>query len=152
MHSAPTARFLSCLLQAGAVAGLLLLQHSVCAQAVRSDTPATVVLSTQVEQEPQLPKANHRYTNQEAVVWAIQRACCYPAEAFRNRVQGTVVVGFTVNQRGQVGEVRVEQGLTTDLDEATVAAVKALPLFRPGRQGGQAVTVRYSLPIRWALR
>ena len=83
---------------------------------------------------------------------AIQRACRYPAEALRNGVQGTVLVGFTVNQQGEVRDIRVEKRLSTDLDEATVAAVKTLPLFRPGQQGGQPVAVRYTVPIRWAIQ
>ncbi|WP_369810674.1 energy transducer TonB [Hymenobacter cheonanensis] len=101
---------------------------------------------------PQLPKANSKYTNKEAVIAAIQRACRYPAEALRNRVQGTVLIGFTVNQQGEIRDIRVEQGVNTDLDEATVAAVKMLPRFRPGRQSGQNVAVRYTLPIRWAVQ
>ena len=83
---------------------------------------------------------------------AIQRARRYPAEALRNRVQGTVLVGFTANPQGEVRDVRVEKGLSTNLDEATVAAVKTFPLFRPGKQGGQPVAVHYTVPIRWAFQ
>lgn len=122
------------------------------AQAVKSDTLGLAKVYTAAEQMPQLPKANRKDTNEQAVVAAIQRACRYPAEALRNRVQGTVLVGFTVSQQGEVRDVRVEKGLSADLDEATVAAVKTLPLFRPGKQGGQNVAVRYTLPIRWFLQ
>lgn len=144
---------LSRTLRAGAVFCLLLgLQQAAQAQTVGSDTLAKAKVYTEVEQMPQLPKANSKYSNKEAVIAAIQRACRYPAEALRNKVQGVVLVGFTVNQQGEVREVRVEQGVNTDLDEATVAAVKMLPKFRPGRQGGQPVAVHYSLPIRWAIQ
>ena len=124
------------------------------AQAVGRDSlsQAKVYANTEVEQRPQLPKASRNYTDQQAVVAAIQRACRYPAEALRNQVQGTVVVGFTVNPQGEVRDIRIEQSLNTDLDEATVAAVKTLPLFRPGKQGGQPVAVRYTVPIRWAFQ
>lgn len=131
---------------------LLGLQQAAQAQTIGSDTLVKAKVYTQVEQMPQLPKANSKYTNTEAVTVAIQRACRYPAEALRNRVQGTVLLSFTVNQQGEVGDVRVEQGVNTDLDEATVAAVKTLPKFRPGKQDGQNVAVRYTLPIRWAFQ
>ena len=148
-----TTRRLSRTLKAGAIFCLLLgLQYSAQAQTVGSDTLAKAKVYTEVEQMPQLPKANRKYTDKEAVVAAIQRACRYPAEALRNRVQGMVLVGFTVNQKGDIRDVRVEQGLNTDLDEATVAAVKTLPKFRPGKQGGQNVAVHYTLPIRWAIQ
>ena len=111
-------------------------------QAVKHDTLAQAKVYTQVEQMPQLIKANRRYTDREAVIRAIQRACRYPAEALRNGVQGTVLVGFTVNQQGEVQDVRVEKGLSADLDEATVAAVKALPRLRPGQQEDRPVAVR----------
>ena len=146
-------QYLAHTLKVGAVFCLLIgFQHTVQAQTVGSDTLAKAKVYTEVEQMPQLPKANSKYSNKEAVIAAIQRACRYPAEALRNKVQGVVLVGFTVNQQGEVREVRVEQGVNTDLDEATVAAVKMLPKFRPGMQGGQPVAVHYSLPIRWAIQ
>jgi periplasmic protein TonB len=131
---------------------MLVLPCAAQAQAAKSDTLGQAKIYTEVEQMPQLPKTNRKDTGQQVVIAAIQRACRYPAEALRNRVQGTVIVGFTVNQQGEVRDVRVEKGLSTDLDEATMAAVKTLPLFRPGKQGGQNVAVRYTLPIRWALQ
>jgi protein TonB len=141
------------LLKTGGIFCLLLsIGFSIPAQTIGSDSVARAQVYTEVEQMPQLPKANSKYSNKEAVTAAIQRACRYPAEALRNRVQGTVLVGFTVNPEGEVRDVRVEQSLHPDLDEATVAAVKMLPKFRPGKQGGQDVAVRYTLPIRWAIR
>ena len=144
---------LSHALKAAAVCCLLLgLPCAARAQAVKSDTLGQAKVYTEAEQMPQLPKANRKKTDRQNVIEAIQRACRYPAEAMRNNVQGTVLVGFTVNPEGEVRDVRVEHGLTADLDEATVTAVKTLPLFRPGQQGGQPVAVRYTVPIRWALQ
>ena len=143
---------LSHVLKAAAVWCLLLgLPGAALAQAVKSDTLGQAKVYTEVEQMPQLPKANRKHTDRQNVIDAIQRACRYPAEALRSNVQGTVLVGFTVNPQGEVRDVRVEKGLTADLDEATVAAVKTLPLFRPGQQGGKAVSVHYTVPIRWAI-
>ena len=145
---------LSHALRATAVWCLLLsLPRAARAQAVQSDTLGQAKVYTEAEEMPQLPKANRKRTDRQNVIDAIQRASRYPAEALRHNVQGTVLVGFTVNPQGEVRDVRVEHGLTADLDEATVAAVKTLPLFRPGQQGGKPVAVRYSsLPIRWAIQ
>lgn len=143
--------FLSHALKAAAGCCLLGLPCAARAQAVKSDTLGQATVYTEVEQMPQLPKANRKRTDRQNVIDAIQRACRYPAEALRNNVQGTVLVGFTINPQGEVRDVRVEKGLTADLDEATVAAVKTLPLFRPGQQGGKPVLVRYTVPIRWAI-
>ena len=143
---------LSHALKAAAVCCLLMgLPCAARAQAGMSDTLGQAKVYVEVEQMPQLPKANRKRTDRQNVIDAIQRACRYPAEALRNNVQGTVLVGFTVNPQGEMRDVRVEKGLTADLDEATVAAVKTLPLFRPGQQGGKPVSVRYTVPIRWAI-
>ena len=75
-------RHLLCTLKTGTVFCCLLgLQQAAQAQTIGSDTLVKAKVCTQVEQMPQLPKANSKYTNTEAVTAAIQRACRYPVEA-----------------------------------------------------------------------
>jgi protein TonB len=136
-------------LPAGALTAFLLAVPPARAQAVGPDTARVY---TQVERMPELPNAKRRYTNREAVTAAIQRACRYPAPALREMAQGTVMIGFTVDPQGLLRDIRVEQGVRPDLDEATVAAVQTLPRFRPGTQGGRPVPVRYTLPIQWRIQ
>jgi protein TonB len=38
------------------------------------------------------------------------------------------------------------------LEEEAMRVVKGMPKWKPGRQNGRAVTVQYSLPVRFVLQ
>ena len=75
----------------------------------------------------------------------------YPERAKENNIQGIVYLRFAVTSRGTVGEVQLVRGVDPLLDAAAIDAVRKLPAFRPGRQGGVAVPVWYSVPVRFQL-
>ena len=75
----------------------------------------------------------------------------YPERAKENNIQGIVYLQFAVTAQGAVGEVRVLRGVDPLLDAAAIEAVRKLPAFRPGRQGGMAVPVWYQVPVRFQL-
>jgi periplasmic protein TonB len=81
----------------------------------------------------------------------LQQRVRYPEMARRAGIEGTVFVQFVVDEQGNVSEVTVVRGIGGGCDEAAVAAVRQTS-FRPGRQRGQAVKVRMSLPVRFRLR
>ncbi|MGI4875754.1 MAG: TonB family protein [Janthinobacterium lividum] len=95
------------------------------------------------EQMPQLPGGG----GQGAIQAAIQRSFEYPADALRDHVSGTVYLRFNVTETGRVAEAQVAKGLSPSVDAAALAAVRKLPVFVPGRQNGQAVTVGYVIPL-----
>ena len=65
--------------------------------------------------------------------------------------EGRVLVGFVVDEEGRVGEVRVISGVSRTLDAEAVRVVKRMPRWKPGRHGGQTVSVFYVLPINFKL-
>lgn len=75
----------------------------------------------------------------------------YPALAMEQGTQGTVVLRFTVDSTGAVTNVRVVKSLSHECDQAAMACVKKLKRFTPARQQGHAVSVVYTLPIRFRL-
>lgn len=75
----------------------------------------------------------------------------YPAQAIRDRVQGIVLLRFVVLENGRVGQVQTIKSLEPHCDAEAKRVVKSLPRFIPGRQGGKAVRVWYTLPIRFQL-
>lgn len=81
---------------------------------------------------------------------AIQRAVVYPEIAKRAGVQGRVYVLAYVNEKGEVTKAEVQKGIGAGCDEAAVAAVLKAK-FIPGKQRGQPVKVRVSIPIRFQL-
>ncbi|WP_407556573.1 energy transducer TonB [Winogradskyella sp. 4-2091] len=53
---------------------------------------------------------------------------------------------FTIGRNGEVDHI-VAKGPHPKLEEETVRVLKLLPQFKPGKQDGNSVDVRYSLPI-----
>ena len=79
-------------------------------------------------------------------------APAYPAEAKRNRQQGTVLLTLAVDERGLVKTVRVKDSSgVKSLDTAAVRAVKAWQ-FEPARRDGNPTAHEVEVPVRFALR
>jgi len=75
----------------------------------------------------------------------------YPESAASKGIQGKVIVRFSVDADGRVSRESVLKGVDPLLDEEALRVVRKLPRFTPGRQGGNAVSVWYMVPINFAL-
>src|SRR5690625_4608854 len=82
---------------------------------------------------------------------AIQGNIRYPEIARKAGVEGRVFVPFVVDEQGNVVYPVVTRGLGAGLDEEAIRAVSQAK-FSPGKQRGQPVPVRMSLPITFRLR
>jgi len=67
-------------------------------------------------------------------------------------IEGTVYVGFVVEADGSITQVNVARGLFKPLDEEAVRVVKLMPAWKPGKQKGKPVRVRYKVPISFVFR
>ena len=76
----------------------------------------------------------------------------YPVIAEENGIQGRVIVQFIVGKDGHISDVKVAKSVDPSLDKEAVRVVKAMPKWIPGKQNGQAVTVRYTLPVTFRLQ
>ena len=101
-----------------------------------------------VEQMPELPGGG----GQTAIVLAIQRAVKYPTLALHNGVEGKVYASFTVNEKGEIVDLRIVKGLGSGLDEETIRAIKSLPRFIPGKQNGREVSVSFTVPVTYRIQ
>jgi TonB family protein len=75
----------------------------------------------------------------------------YPSIAQTQKIQGTVIVRFVVNSFGNTEKVEVLRGLSPECDEEAMRVIKLLKNWIPGKQNGEALSVHYTLPIRFAL-
>jgi protein TonB len=75
----------------------------------------------------------------------------YPVAAQRNGVHGRVLVSFVVEKNGSVSDVRVLRSADPSLDNEAVRVVRAMPRWSPGKQNGQPVRVKYTLPVTFKL-
>lgn len=76
----------------------------------------------------------------------------YPKIAKKKNIQGTVYIGFVVNEFGDVCNVEVLRGVHQSLDDEAVRVIKSLPKWKPATKDGQPVSVSHSVPIKFMLK
>lgn len=77
----------------------------------------------------------------------------YPQAAVKAKQQGKAVVGFVVRKDGTVSDVHITKSAGhAVLDEEAIRVVKAMPAWKPGKQKGEPVNVKYYVPITFRLK
>lgn len=87
----------------------------------------------------------------ELMKW-IQKELKYPSTAAESGIQGRVIIQFIVDKTGNIRDVKVVRTVDPDLDKEAIRVVKAMPRWIPGKQSGEAVSVRFTLPIYFKLK
>jgi TonB family protein len=103
------------------------------------------VVFTVVEEMPEFPG------KEVALRKFIAENIKYPVEAKEKGIQGKVYVTFVVNSTGKVEKAKIARGVDPSLDAEALRVVEQLPEWIPGKQGGKAVNVSYTVPISFAL-
>ena len=75
----------------------------------------------------------------------------YPKDAREAGTQGRVIVSFIVEKDGSISNAKVAKPTYSSLDEEALRVVSAMPNWMPGKQNGQAVRVKYSVPVSFRL-
>jgi protein TonB len=101
-----------------------------------------------IEQKPEYPGG------EEKLMRFIAKNVHYPDTSKKYGVSGTVYVTFVINTMGQVDNVMVARGVAggKDLDEEAVRVIKSMPAWKPGKINGEAVRVKYFIPIKFLLK
>lgn len=76
----------------------------------------------------------------------------YPTIAQENGVQGRVTVQFVVNQDGSIVDPVVVRSVDPYLDKEALRVIKTMPKWKPGKQRGKAVRVKYTVPVTFKLQ
>ena len=98
-----------------------------------------------VEQQPEFKdglKAMYRFLSDNIK---------YPTVARENNIEGTVYVGFVVGRDGTIRDVVIKRGLGGGLNEEAVRVIQLMPKWNAGKQNGKAVSVAFTLPIKFKL-
>ncbi|GAA4345908.1 hypothetical protein GCM10023185_00050 [Hymenobacter saemangeumensis] len=116
------------------------LHEAVAARA--ASTPDTIYANPEVA--PQF------VGGQAALAAFLQRTMRAPEAALRRRVSGTVYVSFVLNEKGKVVDAHVVRGPGHGLNEEALRTVWLMPLWVPGKVGGQPVRVACTIPIAFS--
>ncbi|GAB4041082.1 energy transducer TonB [Spirosoma gilvum] len=98
-----------------------------------------------VEQQPEYPGGL------EALKNFLGKNLNYPRSAASAGVAGRVYVSFVVNTDGSLTDIQVLKGIGFGCDEEAVRVMQKMPHWKPGKQSGRAVRVKFNLPIAFTL-
>ena len=76
----------------------------------------------------------------------------YPELAKEKGIEGRVFVNFIIEKDGSISNVKILRGIGGFCEEAAVEMVKNMPKWKPGKQRGKAVRVKYTLPVMFRLQ
>ena len=99
-----------------------------------------------VEQMPSFPGGP------SALMQYLSKNIKYPPFAEEMNIQGRVVCTFVVERDGSVTDIRIVKSVDSSLDKEAIRVVSAMPKWIPGRQNGQMVRVKYTLPVTFRLQ
>lgn len=100
-----------------------------------------------VESMPEFPGG------QQALFTYLRETVKYPVIAQENGIQGRVVCQFVVNKDGSIDDIEVvRSGGDPSLDKEAIRVIKSMPKWKPGKQRGKAVRVKYAVPVNFKLQ
>lgn len=76
----------------------------------------------------------------------------YPKDAKESGTQGSVIVSFIVEKDGSISNAKVTKPTYSSLDEEALRVVSVMPKWVPGKQNGEAVRVKYAVPVSFRLK
>ncbi|WP_195470263.1 M56 family metallopeptidase [Bacteroides xylanisolvens] len=106
--------------------------------------PDSVVFQV-VEEMPDFPGG------MKALMDYLSKNVKYPVEAHAIGAQGRVIVSFTVKKDGSIADTKVERSVNPYLDKEAMRVIAAMPKWQPGKQRGEAVNVRFTVPVAFRL-
>lgn len=101
---------------------------------------------TVVEQQPEFPGG------EAALMAFIKKNLKYPAFAAENGIQGRVTLSFVVEKDGSVTDIQEMRSPSEDLTKEAKRVVSSMPKWKPGKQRGKPVRVKYVLPVTFRLQ
>ena len=75
----------------------------------------------------------------------------YPKDAMEKKQEGRVIVQFIVERDGSITHIEVKRSVSPSIDAEAVRVVGTMPKWKPGKQRGKVVRVKYTLPVMFRL-
>ncbi len=110
----------------------------------KGEDPA--MAKTVVEVMPEFPGGD------ASLVTYLKNNLKYPADARNKNIQGRVFVNFIISAKGKVLFPYIVRGLDKSCNDEAIRLIKNMPAWKPGKQNGKDVMVRYNLPVKFALK
>jgi TonB family protein len=88
----------------------------------------------------------------DALTQFIQSHLNYPLDAIANRIEGRVIVGFTITETGKMEDIQIQHSLYPACDSAVIQLIESMPDWEPAKQiDNIPMRCHNSLPISFDL-
>lgn len=104
-----------------------------------------LLIFTSIDQQPEFPGG------QRELMRYLGTHLIYPSDAIDDDVQGQVLVSFTVCRDGSLCDAEIIRSVNASIDKEVLRIVKTMPNWKPGKNKGETVKVRYRLPVTFKL-
>ncbi|WP_162055188.1 energy transducer TonB [Pontibacter pamirensis] len=102
---------------------------------------------TYVEQMPEFKG------NENALLSFLGSNIRYPEAAEKAGIEGLTVLTFVIETDGSVTNVQTVKSLSPEIDQEAARVIKLTSgNWNPGKQDGEPVRVKYTIPVRFALK
>ena len=99
-----------------------------------------------VEEMPEFPGG------QAELMSFIAKSIKYPVVAQENGIQGRVTCTCVVNRDGTIVDAQVVRSIDPALDKEALRVINSMPKWKPGKQRGKPVRVKFTLPVTFRLQ
>ena len=117
--------------------------------AVVAGPPAPVVEEVDDDRILDVPEESAEFPG-DVYEW-LNKNMKYPSICQEQGIQGRVSVQFVINRDGSIVDVKVLRSPDENLSKEAERVVKAMPKWKPARQGNKPVRMRYVLPVMFRL-
>jgi TonB family protein len=112
---------------------------------LKADESGKVYDFVSVEGQPSFPGGMDQFFKY------IGKAVRYPKEAQEKNIQGKVFLSFVVETDGTLTDIKIQKGVSNEIDEEAIRVIKASPKWIPAVKDKQKVRVQYNIPISFSL-
>ena len=75
----------------------------------------------------------------------------YPGTAIHDHVEGSVILNFVIDKKGDVVNAKISQSVRRDLDSVCLRMLSLMPRWKPGQLGSRPIDVNERWKITFAL-
>lgn len=136
-------------LKALPLAILLLTANSVFAQNsdnINKEDSCDEIVYDVVEKQPEFPGGI------KELMKFLAESIVFTKETENLNIEGKVVANFIVHKDGSTSDISILKGLDSLLDAETIRVLTLMPKWKAGMQNGEAVNVRYTLPVSFRFK
>lgn len=119
---------------------------TITSEAVKEDNVDDNKIYEVVEQMPEFPNGGST-----GLMNFISKNLKYPTYCQEEGIQGKVVVSFVVDKDGSTTDFRVVRSVDRYLDKEALRVLMGMPKWKPGKQKGVPVRVKYTVSINFRL-